>query len=307
MTEAKRGRAPRHITEKDKGDIEVTQQVDLGAAAVADEITTEQQAVIAQAQHIMDTYGDGQLYERNRVITETRFYMGQSAEAMLEAGKRLIVLKENEAHGDFAHILEDQLGLAVRTAQQMMQASMKYLSPKLKPNARALAHLGKTKLLDLMTEDDDAIAGLAVGGTIAGLTLDKIDTMSSRELKAALRESHQKLEDKEAVIINKNKKIDDQSEQILRIRKYSNEEIAEHVRTEANRMADEVEALIRLQLKDAFTSVQLQGDVKGVNTTDYLSSRLDLLDKALLYVRGVVGIERGVELSNTPEWESAQQ
>lgn len=306
MTEAKRGRAPRHITQQDQDDFAAEQQVDLEQAIDADKKAAEQQAVIAQAQHIMDTFGDGQLYERSRVVTEARFYMAQSADAMLEAGKRLIVLKENEAHGEFTHIIEDQLGIPSATARRMMQAAFKYCSPQLQSKRSALSVLGKTKLFELMTEDDEQLAELADGGTIAGLTLDKIDTMSSRELKAALRESHNKLQDKEAVIINKNKKIDDQAEQILRIRKYTPEEIAKQVRTEANKMADEVEALIRLQLKDAFTSAQLQGEASGVDTTDYLTMRLDLLDKALLYLRGVVGIERSVELSNTPEWESAE-
>lgn len=306
MTETKRGRVPRHITPQDQDDFAAEQQVDLEQAIDADKKATEQQAVIAQTQHIMDTFGDGLLYERSRIVTEARFYMAQSADAMLEAGKRLIVLKENEAHGDFVEIIETQLGLAKRTAQVMMQASYKYLSPKLTPKAQTFALLGKSKLFELMTEDDDQLSELADGGTIAGLTLDKIEAMSCRELKAALRESHNKLQDKEAVIVNKNKKIDDQAEQILRIRKYTPEEIAKQVRTEANKMADEVEALIRLQLKDAFTSAQLQGEASGVDTTDYLSMRLDLLDKALLYLRGVVGIERSVELSNTPEWESAE-
>ena len=58
---------------------------------------------------------------------------------MLEAGKRLVILKENEPHGDFIDIVESQLSLSKRTAQVMMQASLKYLSPKLEPKAQALA------------------------------------------------------------------------------------------------------------------------------------------------------------------------
>ncbi|MDE8666932.1 hypothetical protein PUN16_030700 [Pseudomonas aeruginosa] len=55
-------------------------------------------------------FGDGLLYDRIRVVNEARFYMAQSAEAMLEAGKRLIVLKEHEPHGEFTQIVTEQLG-----------------------------------------------------------------------------------------------------------------------------------------------------------------------------------------------------
>ena len=47
----------------------------------------------------------------------------------------------------------------------MMQASFKYLSPNLESQAPALALLGKTKLFELITEDDEELAGLADGGT----------------------------------------------------------------------------------------------------------------------------------------------
>ena len=80
------------------------------------------------AQHrveIMQQFGDGLPYERDRIVHEARFYMAQSAEAMLEAGKRLIILKENEPHGDFINIVESELSMSKRTAQVMMQASIK--------------------------------------------------------------------------------------------------------------------------------------------------------------------------------------
>ena len=46
-------------------------------------------------------------YDRNRIVGECRFYMSQSAEAMLEAGKRLLEIRQNEEHGDFLNIVEN--------------------------------------------------------------------------------------------------------------------------------------------------------------------------------------------------------
>lgn len=162
-----------------------------------------------RAAEVAERYGDGQPYDRNRVVSEARFFMGQSAEAMLEAGKRLVQLKENEPHGDFIAIVEERLGLNTRSAQKLMQAAVKYLAPAVlsKASAPTLLGLGRAKLLELMTEDDDAIEGLAEGGTVAGLDLDDMQAMSTRELRAALVESRKKAAAKDAVITKKDAKL----------------------------------------------------------------------------------------------------
>jgi len=159
----------------------------------------------ARSQEVAERFGDGTPYERARVISEARFFMAQSAEAMLELGKRLIQIKENEPHGDFLEILENRLGLSPRTAQQMMQAAVKYLAPAVTANARApaLLALGKAKLLDLLAEPDEAIEALAEGGTVAGLDLDDMRAMTSRELRAALIEARKSAAAKDKVIAKK--------------------------------------------------------------------------------------------------------
>ncbi len=133
---------------------------------VAQEFADEQNDAAEHNALIVAQFGDGVPYERVRVVTEAKFFMAQSAEAMLEAGKRLILIKEHEPHGEFVEIVENQLGIAARTARLMMQSAIKYLSPKLESKRQALAVLGKTKLFELITEDDDDIAELADGGAI---------------------------------------------------------------------------------------------------------------------------------------------
>lgn len=169
------------------------QVIDPIDCAVPDNLNVELNEITQHRMAIMEQFGEGLPYERTRIIHEAKFYMAQSAEAMLEAGKRLVILKENEPHGDFIEIVESQLSLPKRTAQIMMQASLKYLSPKLESKAQALALLGKTKLFELMTESDEELADLADGGTIADMTLDDIDRMTTRELRKALRESKEDL------------------------------------------------------------------------------------------------------------------
>ncbi|HGB3471651.1 TPA: DUF3102 domain-containing protein [Salmonella enterica subsp. diarizonae serovar 61:l,v:z35] len=160
---------------------------------VHDSLHVDLNAITQHRMEIMEQFGEGLPYERTRIIHEARFYMDQSAEAMLEAGKRLLILKENEPHGEFQSITREELGLEPRIAQKMAQAALKYLSPRLASNAKALSHLGRTKLYELMLEDDEDLAELAEGGTVAGMTLDDIDRMTSRELRKALRESKEDL------------------------------------------------------------------------------------------------------------------
>lgn len=112
---------------------------ELDSAAINQNIAT----MTEHSAEVMAQFGDGLPYDRIRVVNEARFYMAQSAEAMLEAGKRLIVLKEHEPHGDFTQIVTEQLGLADRTARLMMQAAFKYLSPALESKRQALAVWGR--------------------------------------------------------------------------------------------------------------------------------------------------------------------
>ena len=83
-------------------------------APLSDGLNVSLNAMTEHRLEIMQQFGDGLPYERDRIVHETRFYMAQSAEAMLEAGKRLVILKENEPHGDFINILENDLGLEPR-------------------------------------------------------------------------------------------------------------------------------------------------------------------------------------------------
>ena len=165
---------------------------------------------------ISERYGDGSVYERHRIVGETRFFLAQGAEAMLEAGKRLIQIKENEPHGDYLAIIEASLGIGARSAQLMMKAAVKFLSPQLKSNAKPVSLLGPSKLFVLMAESDDDIVELAEGGTLAGVTIDDMQRMTRDELKAALREAKQTADAKQAVIDKRDARVSALEEQLAR-------------------------------------------------------------------------------------------
>jgi hypothetical protein len=115
-------------------------------APLTDGLNVSLNAMTEHRLEIMQQFGDGLPYERDRIVHETRFYMAQSAEAMLEAGKRLVILKENEPHGDFIDILENELGLP--NERRADDAGItKYLSPH-EPKAQALAFWVKQSCLN---------------------------------------------------------------------------------------------------------------------------------------------------------------
>lgn len=160
---------------------------------------------------IAERFGDGQPYERSRVVSEARFFMATSAEAMFELGKRLIVIKENEPYGDFKQIVIERIGIPYRTAARFMAVSLR-LSGMPDSKVPALALLGKTKLFDLLDEPAEDVEALVDGGTVAGLDLDDMQAMSSRELRAALVESRKKAAAKDAVIAKKDQKLNELTE-----------------------------------------------------------------------------------------------
>lgn len=127
-----------------------------------------------------EQYGDGQPYERIRLENEVRFYQDQVSSSLIEIGKRLIRLKTQEGHGGFLVVLEN-IGMTERPAQYAMLAAKKF------SNTNTCSYLGGAKLRALSVLEEDDIQTLEEGGEVAGVTLDEIERMTVRELKAALR------------------------------------------------------------------------------------------------------------------------
>lgn len=194
-------------------------------------------------------YGDENLpYDRQRLVDETKFFLAHSAEALLEAGRRLVLLKEHESAGNFYKALEE-IGIADRSARKMMRAAIKFGSG---PRNR-LADLGRTKLLELMVEEDEDLDALAEGETVAGLTLDDVDRMTVRELREALRKSRAKRrEDQEVhekLLSEKDAKINDLDAKLHRREAGPDDEQAAELLDEMDRIASAMSAelLIRFE------------------------------------------------------------
>ncbi|MBU1352125.1 MAG: DUF3102 domain-containing protein [Gammaproteobacteria bacterium] len=112
---------------------------------------------------------------------EIRFYQRRTVEAILETGKRLLLLKEITPHGEFTQRVE-LLGFSDRTARRFMQAAAKTAKSA---NLAVLASQVKSSsaFLELVTHDDDVLENLS--------EMDDIDRLSASQLRERLRQSEQ--------------------------------------------------------------------------------------------------------------------
>ncbi|MFK5892857.1 MAG: hypothetical protein QM504_06525 [Pseudomonadota bacterium] len=196
-------------TSKQKKSIVKTNDIEGEIIPLPDEVTDK------RISEINAKFSNGLPYNTERLITESRTFLTQANDCMLEVGKRLILIKEHVVHGEFIKSVE-KIGIGKRTAQRAMNVAV-----RLTGNKKSIADLGISKAIDMLALDDDSLEELAEGGTIAGKTLDEFDQMTVQELRDTLRKNKQKhkddIEAKAQILSNKNKKIDEQAEQLNKL------------------------------------------------------------------------------------------
>ncbi len=121
------------------------------------------------------------------VEDEIRFYQKRTVEAILETGKRLLILRELTSHGNssqnetndnFSKRVE-LLGFSRATAYRFMRAASKTAKSAILADLSKQAKNGLA-FLELVTHDDDALEALK--------DMDDIDRMSATQLREALRQ-----------------------------------------------------------------------------------------------------------------------
>lgn len=268
------------------------------AAEVVARVEQQNTDAAEHSQKAMAEYGDGQPYSRIRLVGEARFYLTQSAETMLEAGRRLIVIKEHEPHGEFQNIIENEVGIDRNIARKMMQAAAKFLSPRLSSNQEALTVLGKTKLYSLMLEDDDELEALADGGTLLGMTLDEIDRMSTRELRKALRDRDADEAAKNEVAANKSKRIDELQTEIEKLKRHAETITPDardgELRAEAQLEACAIESMIRGRLCPLIAAALENGETNCVDAVPWVNGVFDVMARVVEMAREQFGSFGGV-------------
>lgn len=146
------------------------------------QLSKEQQALV-------DQFGDGLPYVREIYIAESQRDLRTAAEAGVRIGRRLIVMKAHEAHGEWLGALS-QIGISADTAQRMMAAARRL---EALPNAAPARHLieaakSQSKLFELLSLPDDQFQELAIEGETQGLALDDLAAMTRKDLREFIRE-----------------------------------------------------------------------------------------------------------------------
>jgi len=149
-------------------------------------------------------YGDGMPYELDRIENEIKFYMTQTAQALFESGKRFLLIKTHEKHGDYIAALE-RIGVPQTTAAYAMAVVKRFGS-----NRPALGDLGSAKLKMLTVFEEKDIAEYVKGGPLGEISHDDVAKMTTRELEAEVRKLREKVKKTEAVVKEKIRQKDEQ-------------------------------------------------------------------------------------------------
>lgn len=234
-----------------------------------------------------------------------RFYQNRTVEACLELGKRLVLLKEITPHGEFIGRTE-VLGISKRLGQQFMAAVLKFS----KANTSSLLQSAgsKSKLLELVVLDDGEIEALENGDSARGLTLDDIEVMSVRELKAALRESREENTANLDLLLYKNAALDAARTDLARVKKAKPDVALADLRREVTAIGNDAEGAIIGQLRQGFCAL-LEHHARQVSGGDsnlfmagivaqLMASLITLRDEFMLPEVGAAGV---------PEWVQADQ
>jgi hypothetical protein len=142
--------------------------------------------------------------DRQVLVTEIQGWLVTTSESLFNIGARLVVLRELCDHGAWGATM-DELGMSRSTAARLMQATLKLAYNK--ERYEAFAPMARSKVLELVTLDDQHVQALAEGQSVGSLTLDKIDASSLSELRREVRKLKADLAGKDKLLEKRGKRI----------------------------------------------------------------------------------------------------
>lgn len=259
----------------------------------------------ARSVMVMEQWGNGETYNEERWIERGRQAVRQTMEGMFELGRALIILKEHTEHGRFMEIVKSQFGIGHAETARLMSATQRFATPQMQKAAPKLMDLGKSKLLELLVEEDVTLVGLAEGEEVNGMTLDDVDRMTVRELRVALRESRETAEAKDKVIADKNKKVDELAEKLAKKQTGAKEPKAEDVGSELTMRLSSLEVGIRSEvsrLKDLFDQLNAHREAHGINHTAKMVGTLNQIILDCETLRESYALPSEAPTDEMPEW-----
>lgn len=237
-----------------------------------------------------------------------RFYQRRTVEACVELGVRLLILKEITPYGDFTQRI-GLLGVSERTARRFMGLALKL--SKVDSKSLAMAVGTQAKLLELVTLDDEEIGALAEGGSVRGLTLDDVSTMSVTELRSALREEREQRASQARLLQEKNEKLDQLETKLGKKKKVKptidaqTEAVLQQMREATNTVLATVYAELNTAFTDcakAFPNEAPEGPMRLV-----MGGHLAEVNAKLRQLAELFGVQIKLPEDSLPEWMQAAQ
>lgn len=231
----------------------------LDAVNPADQLALLSMDASAKAKEVARQVGYQGAMSVGALEDEIRFYQRRTVEAILETGKRLLILKELTPHGEFTQRVE-MLGFTDRTARRFMQAAQKTSKSA---NLAVLATQVKSgsAFLELITHDDDVLESVA--------ELDDIDRLSASQLRAKVRDLAAEKEATDKLVADKNTKIDRLEREKQRIQKLPPNEALEQTMKEATAITRDALGAIRGGLRQALKALNEVPD--GTDKTVFMA------------------------------------
>lgn len=263
-----------------------------------------EQAAMLHSSEVMRLWADGEVYDEKVFIERGRLKFREAQEAFFEFGRVLVVLKEHMSHGKFQATVKSEFGISPESARKMIQATVKFCSPQLLKAQPKLLTLGKSKLFELMTEDDEDLQELADGGSINGMTLDDIDRMTRNELRAALRESRETAEAKDKIIADKNKKVDELAEKLAK-KQTGKEPSPEDVGSELTMQLSGLEVAARSDLSrfaEVFEQMLAHGEANGYDHRPQMVAAINQIIRDAETLRERFTLPQEAPTNAKPEW-----
>lgn len=224
-----------------------------------------------------------------KTTAEILILKDQTAQNIIEIGKRLIKVKDNLPHGEYLNWLENSVDFTERTAQRFVKVAIAF------SNTTPVSHLGSRKLF--------ALAGLDEEERQEVMQENNVEDMTTRELEQVIKEKKQIKEQLEAeqdysselqeAIKQKEEKIRELQTEIEKIqipekeiveKEVVKEIVPEHLLREKEMLKQEIEQQKQQLEKLQKRAEKAEGTLKSIRLEDNLekdavfdTAKLDML------------------------------
>lgn len=217
-----------------------------------------------------------------KTTAEILILKDQTAQNIIEIGKRLIEVKENLQHGEFSEWLKKRVDISHRTANNFMKVATTF------SNSQSIANLGSTKLFLLAGLDEENREEVMQENNVEEMTTRELEQVvkEKKEIKKQLEEEkeyseelQEAIKEKEIQIRNLQNEIENVSKPEVQVveKEIIKEVIPENLILEKQSLEDELETLRKRAEKAENTVNRLKLDKEINQDKVYTNIKLDNL------------------------------